>query len=167
MAEGSSALRHLRNIRVIIVLALAIAFSGASVFAVMSDTSVHNLTVKMFYVSRYCALDPTTDIKTVNFFTDTKAWSASSLHTSISQVRFSLSQDGVLVGSVVGNDASWDPGGGARYTLTFAGKTLDPASMPQSPRLVLILTAYVSAGLSSSTVTATDALVQNFGTTSC
>jgi hypothetical protein len=157
----------LRNIRVIVILALVVVFLVTVSYEVMSDTSVHGLTVKTFYVSRYCTSSPAAQGGIVTFFVVASVWSSSSLHTSISQVSFSLSADGLKVGSLNETNASWDPGTGTSYQLTFANAGLSPFSLPATSNLVLSLTAQVSAGLSNAQITTSDSSTQNFGNTSC
>jgi hypothetical protein len=156
----------LRNIRVIVILALVVVFLVTVSYEVMSDTSVHGLTVKTFYVSRYCTSSPAQG-GIVTFYVVASVWSSSSLHTSISQVSFSLSADGLKVSSLNETNASWDPGKGTSYQLTFVNAGLSPFSLPAASNLVLSLTAQVSAGLSNAQITTSDSSSQNFGNTSC
>jgi hypothetical protein len=156
----------LRNIRVIVILALVVVFLVTVRYEVMSDTSVHGLTVKTFYVSRYCTSSPAQG-GIVTFLVVASVWSSSSLHTSISQVSFSLSADGLKVGSLNETSASWDPGKGTSYQLTFVNAGLSPFSLPATSNLVLSLTAQVTAGLSNAQITTSDSSSQNFGNTSC
>src|SRR5712692_3739753 len=100
MSEEKSALRYLKNWRVILVLALIIVFFGATIFCVMSDTSVHSLTTKIFYASRYCTTPSGSSQKKVTFSISASVWSSASLHTSISQVIFSLQVNGMSIGTL-------------------------------------------------------------------
>ncbi len=167
MASDSGRLRHLRNVRVIIVLVLIIAFLVTTSYAVMSDSSVRGLATKIFYVDRYCAANAATSAKTVTFYISASVWSSSSIHTSISHVTFSLSSDGASLGTFNATDKSWDPGQGASYTLTFPDPALNSLSLPRASNLVLAVTAQVSAGITSARVTASDSSLQSFGNTSC
>ncbi len=164
MATSNGPFRQLRSIRVLLVLALLVVFLGGTVYGVMSDMSVRGLTVKVFYVSRYCTVNPVTLAKTVTFYVVASVWSASSLRTSISQVKFRLSADGAFVGSLGETDSSWDPGKGTTYQLTFMNPALDPSSLPATSTLLLALTTSVNAGIASSLVTTSNTSVQTFGT---
>lgn len=163
----SLGLQYLRNIRVLIVLLIVGAFLATASFAVMSDNSVYGLTTRIFYAYRYCSTNPATTAKTVTFYVVASVWSSSSLHTSISQVAFALSVDGVSVASLNEIGASWDPGKGTSYQLTFASPVLNPLSLPATSTLAISLTAQVSAGIASALVTTSDTSQQNFGNTSC
>lgn len=167
MATPNSRLGQLLNVRALLVLALLAVFSVGTAYAVMSDMSVRGLTVKVFNVSRLCTINPATQAQTVTFNIVALVWSASSLRTSISKVTFSLSANGLFLGSLSGTDRSWNPGQGTTYQLTFVTPSLDPLSLPSVSSLILALTANVKAGILASTVTASDTLVQNFGNTSC
>ncbi len=167
MGGDSGRLTFLRSLRVIIVLVLVIAFLAATSYAIMSDGSVRGLSTRIFYVDRYCETSPATSVKTVKFYLSASVWSSSSLHTSISQVAFRLSADGTDLGTVTVPDKSWDPGQGVSYTLTFVHPGLNPSSLPLSSNLVLAVTAQVTAGMATSTVTASDSSVQRFGNSSC
>ena len=167
MSEEKSVLRYLRNWRVILVLVLIIVFFGATIYGIMSDSSVHSLTTKVFYASRYCTTPSGSSQKKVTFSISASVWSSASLHTSISQVVFSLQVDGIGVGTLNATDASWDPGKGAPYQLVLSTVAVNPLSLPASSNLVLSVTGQVSAGIITDQVTASDSSVQNFGSTSC
>ncbi len=167
MATANGPSRQLPNIYALVVLALLVVFTGGTAYAVMSDMSVRGLTVKVFNVLRYCTVNPATQAQTVTFYIVAGVWSASSLRTSISQVKFSLSASGVFVGSLADTDRSWNPGQGTTYQLTFLNPSLDPLSLPSTSNLVLALTADVKAGILASPVTASDTLTQNLGNISC
>jgi hypothetical protein len=167
MATGNSSFAQLRKTHVLLVLALLVVFTVGTAYAVMSDISVRGLTIKIFNVSRYCTVNPTTQAQTVTFYIVAGVWSASSLRTSISQVTFSLSASGVFLAVLGGTDGSWNPGQGTTYQLTFLTPSLNPLSLPSASSLVLALTANVKAGILASAVTTSDTLVQNFVNTSC
>src|SRR5205807_3378596 len=86
-----------KTIQYAIILLLVIAIAGSATYAVMSDTSIYGLTVKFYNVSRYCP-NSTTPVLTFNF-NQVVVYSSASLETSLSQVHFTMSADGVLVGS--------------------------------------------------------------------
>src|SRR5437867_9760117 len=115
MATDSGRLRYLKNIRVLIVLLIIIAFLATTSYTVASETSVRGLTTKIFYASRFCTTPTGSSAKIVTLSITAGLWSSSSLHTSVSQVTYSLSADGVNVGSFNAKEASWDPGGSATY----------------------------------------------------
>ena len=167
MSEEKSLLRYLKNWRVILVLVLIIVFFGATIYGVMSDTSVHSLTTKIFYASRYCTTPSGSSQKKVTFSISASVWSSASLHTAISQASFSLQVDGMSIGTLNAPDGSWDPGKGAPYQLIFSTIALNPLSLPSSSNLVLSVTGQVSAGIITDQVTTSDSSVQNFGSTSC
>ena len=167
MSEEKSALRYLRNWRVILVLVLIIVFLGATIYGVMSDTSVHSLTTKIFYASRYCTSPSGSSQRKVTFSLSVSVWSSASIHASITQASFSLQVDGIGIGTLNAPDGSWDPGKGAPYQLIFSTVALNPLSLPSSSNLVLSVTGQVSAGIITDQVTTSDSSLQNFGSTSC
>ena len=52
-----------RTLQYITVIILLVALGGAATYAVMSDTSIHGLTVKFYDVSRYCTPTGSTDVQ--------------------------------------------------------------------------------------------------------
>ncbi len=167
MGADSKRLGSFRNVRFVIVLALIIAFLVTSTYAVMGDSSVRGLATKLFSVDRHCTTNTATLAKNVAFYVVASVWSASSLHTSITSVKFSLSVDGTNLGTLTAPDRSWDPGNGVSYTLTFPDPLASPQSLPTASNLVLSVTARVSAGLNSAQITASDKNLQDFGNKSC
>ena len=167
MASRTSILNRLKNTRVLLVLALVVVYAGATAYYVMSDTSVRGLTVKMFLLSRFCTVDSGISDRIVTYNVAGSIWSTHSLRTSISNAQFTLVVDGVRVETVNGENVSFDPGNGSSFLLTFKDPSVDPRSLPSSPKVVLSLTALVSAGIASSTLTRSDSLLQDLGTTSC
>ncbi len=123
------------------------SISSSYKLRIMSDSSIRGLSTKIFYADRYCETNPATSAKTAKFYLSTSVWSSSSLHTSISQVVFSLSVDGTELGTMSAADKSWDPGQGASYQLTFLDPALTPSSLPLASNLVLAITAQVTAGI--------------------
>src|SRR5712692_6805737 len=117
-ASGTSRIRAL----IIIILIIALA-AATTTYAVMSDTSVRGLTVRMSNPSRTCSIDPLTDAKIVTFSLSALVYSTQSLRTSISQVRLQLSADGVALGTMNETDKAFDPGQGTSYALFYR----DPA----------------------------------------
>lgn len=147
----------------IIVLAILITIAGSATYAGMSDASIHGLTVRFYNnVSRYC----TSSALTFNF-SQVVVYSSTSLETSLSHVHFTMSADGVLVGSLNVQDSSFGPGQSVSYPLTFTNATFDPHSQPLKSQIALGITALVSAGLYSSTITASDSEPVTFSSVPC
>src|SRR2546430_10631862 len=153
-----------KAIQYVIILVLVIAIAGSATYAVMSDTSIHGLTVRFYNFSRSC--NPTTAVLTFNFY-QVVVYSSASIETSLSQVHFTMSADGVLVGSVSAQDSKFGPGQSVSYSLTFSNSTLDPHSQPLKSNIFLGITALVSAGLYSSTTTASDSELVTFSGPPC
>src|SRR5712664_2298081 len=150
-----------KTVRYIIVVIL-IVIAGSAAYAVMSDTSIHGLTVKFYSVSRYC----TNSTLTFNF-NQVVVYSTASLETSLSHVHFTMSADGGLVGTVSAQDSKFGPGQSVSYSLTFNNATLDPHSQPLKSQIVLGITAVVSAGLYSSTTITSDSELVTFSGPPC
>ncbi len=142
-------------------------FLGVTAYYSMSDTSVRGLTVKVFNVSRFCTPDPGITDPVVAYDISSSVWSTHSLRTSLTNLKFILSVDDVRVGTVNETDRSLDPGQGASFSLSFKDFNLSPDSLASSSRIVLTVTAQVSAGVSSSTLTRSDSFQQDFGSTAC
>jgi hypothetical protein len=155
-----------KTIRYAVILLLLIAIAGAATYAVMSDTSIHGLTVRFYNVSRYCT-NPTTSPDLTFNFNQVVVYSTASLETSLSHVHFTMSADGVLVGRVSAQDSKFGPGQSVLYSLTFTNATLDPHSQPLRSNIVLEITALVSAGLYGSTTTASDSEIVAFSGPPC
>jgi hypothetical protein len=156
-----------KTIRYVIVLVLLIAIGGSATYAAMSDTSIHGLTVRFYNnVSRTCVNATTTPVLTFNLY-DVVVYSATSLETYLSHVHFTLSADGNLVGTISAPDSKFGPGQSFSYYLTFSNATLDPHSQPLKSYISLVITALVSAGLYSSTTTASDTELVTFPSPAC
>jgi hypothetical protein len=169
-AEKPRKRRSLGGWKFIVAIILILGYSVAAAYAVMSDTSIRGLTVKMFNVSRYCTTDTSTSLKTLNFNVRGSIWSTSSLATIISHMSFSLSVDGSAIGTGSQSDTSFGPGQGAPFNLTFSHPTLNPTlktMLPLSSKLVLTLDATLAAGLYSATEAASDNTLQTFASTGC
>ena len=167
MSGKTGKLSILRNLRVVIVLALVFVFVTTATYAVMSDNSIHGLSTKISYSNRYCATSTATLAKNVTFYILASVWSTSSLHTSISSTTVSLMVDGKNIGASQVPSSSWDPGQYATFIVTFLDFTASPLSLPLASTLTLSVTAQASAGIASAQVTASDKTVQTFGNTSC
>ncbi len=156
-----------KTVRYIVVLVILIVIAGSATYAVMSDTSIHGLTVRFYNnVSRYCANPTTTPVLTFNF-TRVVVYSSTSLETSLSHVHFTMAADGLLVGTVSAQDSKFGPGQSVSYPVTFSNATIDPHSQPLKSQIVLGITALVSAGLYSSTTTASDSELVTFSGPPC
>jgi hypothetical protein len=156
-----------KTIRYAVVLVLLIAIGGSATYAAMSDTSIHGLTVGFYNnVSRTCVNASTAPVLTFNFY-DVVVYSTASLETYLSHVRFTLSTDGNLVGTITAPDSKFGPGQSFSYYLTFSNATLDPHSQPLKSYISLAITTLVSAGLYSSTTTASDTELVTFPGSPC
>jgi hypothetical protein len=155
-----------KTIRYAVIPVLLIAIAGSATYAVMSDTSIHGLTVRFYNVSRYCTNPTTSPVLTFNF-NQVVVYSTTSLETSLSHVRFTMSADGVLVGSINAQDSKFGPDQSVLYSLTFSNATLDPHSQPLKSNMFLGITALVSAGLYSSTTTTSDSEIVAFSGPPC
>ncbi len=167
MSERTGPLKRLARVRALVVIALVVVYAAGATYYVMADTSVRGLNVRAFYVSRFCASDSGITDQVVNYYVQASVWSAQSIRTSLTNIQFSLTANGGHLATVSGNDAFLDPGKGAPFTLIFKDDSLDPHSLPRSQDLVLSITATVSAGLVKATLTRSDSLSWDFGSTSC
>ena len=151
-----------RMVQYIVMMILLIAIASSATYAVMSDTSIRGLTVKFYDVSRYCA--PSTDsLEVLTFnFTHVIVYSSASLEVSLSHVTFAMASDGAPIGTFSGLDAKFGPGQSVSYTPIFRNFNIDPHSQPSSSRIVLSVTAQVSAGLYSTTTTSSDSALVRF-----
>ena len=163
MSEEKGKLGVLRSPIAILVIVILIAFSASAAYAVMSDSSIHGLTVKSYGVSRSCITSQLVAFS----ISSAQVWSTDSLQTSLTHVTFNLSVDGANIGSSVGGDSSFGPGQSVTYSLKFQSAIVDPHSLPATSHLILSITALVSAGLYSSYVTSSDLQTENFGPQSC
>jgi hypothetical protein len=166
-AEKPRKRRSLGGWKFIVAIVLILAYSASAAYGIMSDTSIRGLTVKMFNVSRYCTTSQSTSLKTLNYNVRGSIWSTSSIQTSLSHMTFTLSADGLVIGTGSQNDASFGAGQSAAFDLTFTHPTLNPTILPLSSRLVLTLGATVAAGLYSASEAASDNTLQTFTSTGC
>ena len=167
MSKFARRLSILRGVRAIIVVILATVFLATATYSAMSDGSVRGMTTRITYANRYCTTSPGTLVKTVTFYILASVWSTSSLHTSISSVAFSLSVDGVNLGTSQASDSSWDPGQYARFNMTFTDSQASPVGLPSTSTLVLAMTTHATAGVAAASVTASDQAIETLGTISC
>jgi hypothetical protein len=127
-----------------LVIILLLAFVGVATFAVLSDNSIHGLTVRFYNVSWSCASGSTGITYT---FGSVVVYSSASLPTSLSHVLFLMSTNGVEVGNATGQDSSFGAGQSASYTPTFTNSALDPASQPTTSLIALTIDAHIAAGI--------------------
>ncbi len=165
-AEKPRKRRSLGGWKFIVAIVLILAYSGSAAYGIMSDTSIRGLTVKMFDVSRYCTTQSNSP-ESLNYKVKGAIWSASSIQTSLSHMTFTLSVDGLVIGTGSQNDASFGPGQSVAFNLTFTHPTLNPTILPLSSKLVLTQGATVAAGLYSATQAASDNILQTFTSTGC
>jgi len=150
----------------LVVLVLLVAIAGSATYALMSDTSIHGLTVRFYNVTRSCTGPVTAPVLTFNF-SQVVVYSTASLETSLSHVQFTMSADGTLIGGQGVPDSKFGPGQSVAYPLTLTNSTLDPHSQPLKSNIFLAVTALVSAGLYSSTTTASDSELVTFSGALC
>ena len=163
MSQENTAKFGTRTVRYIIALAILVVIASSATYAAMSDTSIHGLTVRFYNnVSRYCS----NSALTYNF-SQVIVYSTTSLETTISHVHFTMSADGMLVGTMSAQDAKFGPGQSASFPLTFTNATLDPHSQTLKSQIALGITALVSAGLYSSTIAASDSELVTFASVPC
>jgi hypothetical protein len=149
----------------ILLIVVLVAFAGIGTYGIMSDMSIHGLTIKFYNVSRYCPAGTTT----VTFsFGSVVVFSSNSLPTSLHQVSFAVSADGFPVATIQVADSSFNPGQSAMYSnLVFSNGALDPSSQPSSSTIGLTINAQVGAGLFSSQASSSITQVVNFGSPPC
>src|SRR5712692_5485962 len=166
-AEKPRKRRSLGGWKFIVAIILILAYSASAAYGIMSDTSIRGLTVKMFNVSRYCTTNQSTSLKTLNYNVRGSIWSTSSIQTSLSHMTFTLSVDGLVIGTGSQGDSSFGAGQGVSFNLVFPHPTLNPTTLPLSSRLVLTVSATVAAGLYSANEAASDNTLQTFASTGC
>ncbi len=156
-----------KAVRYIVVLVILIVIAGSATYAVMSDTSIHGLTVRFYNnVARSCVNATTTPVLTFSFY-NVVVYSTTSLEIYLSHIHFTISANGIMVGTVSAPDSKFGPGQSFSYFLTFSNATLDPYSQPLKSEIVLGITAQVSAGLYSSSTTASDSELVTFSGPPC
>ena len=168
-AERPRKRRSLGGWKFIVAIVLVLGYSVVAAYGVMSDTSIRGLTVKIFNVSRYCVTQ-SNSLESLNYNVKGAIWSASSIQTSLSHMTFTLSVDGLVIGTGSQDDASFGPGQSVAFNLTFTHPTLNPTTqtiLPLSSRLVLTLSATVAAGLYSASEAASDNTLETFTSTGC
>ena len=166
-AEKPRKRRSLGGWKFIVAIVLIVAYSASAAYGIMSDTSIRGLTIKMFNVSQTCPTNPSSSLKTLNYDLRGSIWSASSIQTSLSHMTFTLSVDGLVVGTGSQSDASFGPGQSVPFNLMFTHPTFNPTTLPLSSKLVLTLSATVAAGLYSATEAASDNVIQTSTSSNC
>jgi hypothetical protein len=151
-----------------LVIILILAFAGLATFSILSDNSIHGLTVKFYNVTWACSSNSTSPNPVLVYtFNGVVVYSSTSIPTSLSSVTFSMSTNGIAVSTVTAHDASFGPGQSAPYTLTFSNPALNPPSQPLSSQIGLSINAVVSAGLYSSQASASDSHLVGFPSQAC
>ena len=166
MGENKRSWAFLKTPKSIIIIVLLIGFAGITTFAIMSDDSVHGLTVRFNYVTRFCNMTGTQPILTY-LIPPVIVYSSNSLETTISHVTFTMSVGGTQIGTASAGDASFGPGQSHSYSLEFSNSTLDPRAQPPNSQVVLSISAQVSAGLLTSRVTSSDTENIQFSSQTC
>jgi hypothetical protein len=121
----------------------------------------------MFNVSRYCTTNPSNSLKTLSYNIRGSIWSTTSIQTKLSQLSFTLTVDGSVVGTASQGDNSFGPGQGVPFNLTVTHITVGPSIPPATSNLILTLSTVVAAGLYSATETTSDSTTQNFPSAFC
>lgn len=150
-----------------LVVILLLAFAGVAAFAVLSDNSIHGLTLRFYEVSwqysctaAYPAL--------VYTFGSVVVYSSNSLPTSLSKVLFLMSTNGMQVGSVTGADSSFGPGQSSAYrAVQFSNSVLSPSSAQVTSLISVAISAQVSAGLYSSQISTSFSQIVHLPSLTC
>ena len=155
--------------RYFLIIVLVAAFAGVATFAAMSDSSIHGLTVRFYDVTWACT--PTDSNHQNPFlifrFGSVVVYSSASLPTTLSHVSFSMSANGIQIGTLSVQDSSFGPGQNALYTLMINNNGLDPSSQPLQQRIILTINAQLSAGIYSSQASASDYELVKFSSQAC
>lgn len=166
-SQESSKPRGIGGWKLILAIALIIAYTAGAAYGVMSDTSARGLTVKMYSISRSCSTASSSSPKTLTYSVGGAIWSSSSLPTSLTLLSFTLSVDGTVIGTTTGSASSFGAGQSTTFNLAFTNSGLNPTSLPKTSQFVLDLMGTVASGLYRSTQSASDTILQSFGTTAC
>ena len=162
--EAGSSLKTLGRVGIAIFV---VAFAGLATFSVISDTSIHGLTLRFYgNVSRNCNYSGTYPILIFIVHTLT-VYSSNSLTTSLSHVTFAMSTDGIQIGTVNGADSRFNAGQSFTYSPIFSNPTIDPHSQPLVSNIMLSINAQVSAGLYSGQAVASDTETVHFSSLPC
>jgi len=164
-AEKSGRMGGLWRYALVIVLLAAVV--GVATFAVLSDSSIHGLTVRFYNVSWAYSCGSTSPTLTYTFGS-VVVYSSNSLTTSLSHVLFLMSTNGIAVGNRTVADSSFGSGQSASYNaLQFSNTALNPQSQPSSSVIALTINAQIAAGLYSSQASASYSEVIHFPNLSC
>jgi len=151
-----------------LVIILLLGFAGLATYAILSDNSIRGLTVRFYNVTWTCTSNSTSPNSVLTFkFNSVIVYSSTSFTTSLSHVTFSMSTNGVEVGTHSGPDASFGAGQSASYTLSFTSPALNPSSQPLSSQILLVVNARVSTGFYSSQASASDSELVHFTSQAC
>jgi hypothetical protein len=152
--------------RYALVIILLLALTGIATYAVLSDTSIHGLTVRFYNVSWSCAGGTTGPLTFT--FGSVVVYSSASLPTSLSHVLFLMSTNGIMVGNATRPNSSFGPNQSASYPmLSFSNSGLDPVSQPTSSLIALTIDAQVAAGFYSSPASASYSEMAHFSSPAC
>lgn len=168
MTEGKREIVS-RISRYFIMIVLVAAFAGVATFAAMSDSSIHGLTVRFYNVTWTCTPTDSNHPNPLLIFRfgSVVVYSSASLPTTVSRVSFSMSANGIQLGTVSTQDSSFGPGQNAVYMIAFNNTGLDPRSQPLQQRVILTINAQLSAGIYSSQASASDSELVKFSTQAC
>lgn len=166
MAEGKRGIVS-KISRYFLIIVLLAAFAGVATFAAMSDSSIHGLTVRFYNVTWACTDSNHPNPLVIFRFGSVVVYSSASLPTTVSHVSFSMSANGIQLGTVSAQDSSFGPGQNAVYTLAFNNTGLDPSSQPLQQRIILAINAQLSAGIYSSQASSSDSELVKFSTPAC
>ena len=161
--EKSGLVARLGRFALVIILLLVIA--GVASYAVLSDNSIHGLTVRFYTVSWTCSSGSPGLTYTVGSLV---VYSSNSLTTSLSHVLLIMSTNGVTVGNLNVTNVNFGPGQSVSYsTVQFTNAGLSPQSQPTSSVIALLVNAQVAAGLYSSQASASYSQLVHFPSLSC
>ncbi len=164
-SEKSGRLSKLSRYALVILLLAVLA--GLATFAVLSDNSIHGLTVRFYNVSWAYSCGSASPTLTYTFGS-VVVYSSNSLTTSLSNVLFLMSTNGIPVGNVTLAGSSFGSGQSATYnTVQFSNSALNPQSQPTSSLIALTINAQVAAGLLSSQASASYSEVVHFPSLNC
>ncbi len=151
-----------------LVIILLLAFAGLATYAILSDNSIRGLTVRFYNVTWTCTSNSTSPNPVLTFkFNSVIVYSSTSFTTSLSHVMFSMSTNGVQVGTQSSPDASFGAGQSASYTLSFTSPALNPSSQLLSSQILLVVNTQVSTGFYSSQASASDSELVRFTSQAC
>ena len=151
----------------VLVIVLLAVLAGVATYAILSDNSIHGLTVRFYNVSWGCTGSSSSPTLTY-IFGSVVVYSTNSLTTTLSRVMFSMSTNGIEFGNVPAANSNFGPNQSASYNLLqFSNAGLNPQSQPTSSLIALTINAQVAAGLYSSQASASYSEVVHLPSLSC